>query len=127
MDLAEWVAARRYKGLLELIGQLPSTSRYYEALVNHDEYAKQLASMPEPEEPWSPRQAEFGLTEHLLTNVEDKLLQLIHIALRANGGNPGPFKPSPRPKSKIDEVRKQLEHEWAQDFIQRLGFDADDI
>lgn len=127
MDLAEWVAARRYSGLLELIDQLPSASRYSEAVVNHPEYAKQLAEAPEPSEAWTPRQAEFGLTEHLLTNISDQLQVLTVVTLKAAGGKPGDPKPMPRPKSAIEEAKKQAEMEWAKEFIQQFGFSPDDI
>lgn len=127
MDLAEWVSARRYAALLELIDQLPSNSRYYEAVVNHPEYADQIASMPEPEDPWSPRQSEFGLNEHLLTLISDQLQQLTNVTIKANNGKPGELKPQPRPRSAIDEARERAELEWAKDFIQRLGFDENDI
>ena len=113
--------------MLDLIAQLPSDSRYHEALTNHPKYAEQLARLPEPEEPWAPRQAEFGLAENLLANISDQIQQLTHLWMRSNGGNPGQLKPFPRPKSLVDEAREQAELEWAKDFIQRLGFDPDDI
>ena len=127
MDLAEWVTARRYGALLDLIDQLPSASRYSEAVSLHPEYAKQLANMPEPDEPWAPRQAEFGLTEHLLTNISDQLQVLTVVTLKAAGAKPGEPKPMPRPKSAIEEARKQAEQEWARGFIQQFGFSPDDI
>lgn len=127
MDLAEWVAAHRYKGLLELIDQLPSTSRYYEALTNHPEYAEQLAQLPEPEDPWAPRQSEFGLTEYILSSLDDRLQHIASILIKSNGGSPGDFRPFPRPKSAIEEARRRAEVEWAKEFIQLFGFSPDDI
>jgi hypothetical protein len=108
---------------LELIDQLPSTSRYYEAVVNHPEHAEEIAKQPEPEEPWHPRQAEFGLNERLLAMISDQLQQL-NIGL---SGSKQQVNPYPRPKTLVDEVKDRLDYEWAKGFIQRLGFDADDI
>jgi len=106
---------------------LPGASRYNAALVNNEEYAKQIAQQPESDEPWSPSQAEFGLNEHLLTVISDQIQALTILTSKVNGGKPGEVKPQPRPKSAIEEAKKQAELEWARGFIQRLGFPADAI
>lgn len=113
--------------MLDLIAQLPSNSRYYEALTNHPKYVEELARLPEPDEPWTPRRSEYGLSEQLLANLSDQVQQLSHMIMKINGGNPGRFKPFPRPKSAVEEARERAELEWARDFIQLFGFDPDDI
>lgn len=127
VDLAEWVAARRFRGLLDLIDGLPSTSRFYEAMVNHDDYAAEIAALPEPTDPWSPRVADYGLTEVILARISDKLDGVITAVVSTAGGKPPDPKPFPSPKTAVDKLRAQAELDWATDFIQQLGFSPEDI
>lgn len=119
--------AGRYRHILELIDQLPSTSRYHEAMSNDPELAEQLARQPESDEEWSPRLAEFGLTEMLLREILHELKVNSAITMSAAGGKPGDVKPFPAPRTAIQAARERLEREWAVDLAAKFGFTPDDV
>lgn len=129
MDLAEWYGAGRWVALLELIDMLPAACRLNEAIANDPEAAKALAALGtgEDREPWAPRTSEWDLTATLLSEVVNGLQTLTAVTLKVAGGNPGEIKPFPTPKTKIQEAMKAAEREWAEGFIQQLGFSKEDI
>lgn len=127
MDLADWYAAGRWLGLLDLIDGLPSASRLNEAIANDPEQAKILANMPESNSEWSPRAAEFGLTEHMLREVIHKLDAILHVTISAHGGKPGELRPFPAPKTALPAAIEAAEREWAGEFIQKFGFSPGDL
>ena len=127
MDLAEWYAAGRWVGLLELIEGLPAASRLNEAIVNDPDAAAVIAKMPAPSTPWSPRVAEFNLESQLLREILHAVLNNGQIAVGAAGGKPGEIKPFPAPRTEVDRAIAALERQWAESFVTRFGFDADDI
>ena len=127
MDLAEWYAAGRTVGLLDLIDSLPSASRYYEAVSNDPEMAEHLARQPESDEEWSPRVVEYGLTEMLLREILHELKVNSAITMSAAGGKPGELKPFPTPRTAVQAARERLEREWAVNLAGKFGFGSDDI
>lgn len=129
MDLAEWYAAGRWVGLLDLIDNLPTASRLNEAIVNDPEAAKAIAEAQHgrESEPYAPRTAEWDLTATLLSEVVNGLQVLTAATIKAAGGKPGSIKPFPIPRTKIQAAMKAAEREWAEDFIQQLGFSPEDI
>ena len=69
MRLRRWVADRsRWTELLDLIDQLPTTSRIHAAIVNDPEQAEWIvaASGDEPAKKWSPPLTEFTLEAQTL-------------------------------------------------------------
>lgn len=127
MDLADWYAGGRWIGLLDLIDGLPSASRLNEAIANDPEQAKILARMPESSSEWSPRAAEFGLTEHMLREVIHELSALRQVTIAAHGGKPGEVRPFPAPKTALPAAIEAAEREWASEFIQKFGFSPGDL
>ncbi|GAA3405062.1 hypothetical protein [Pseudarthrobacter polychromogenes] len=127
MDLAEWYAAGRWVGLLDLIDGLPAASRLNEAIVNDPEAAAVIAKMPKPSTPWSPRVAEFDLKAHLLRELLHAVQHNGQIAIGAAGGRPGEVKPFPVPRTEVDRAIAALERQWAESFVTQFGFDATDI
>jgi len=127
VDLALWYAEGRVDALLDLIDNLPSASRFTEAVATDPEAAEELARLrlndDSEKAPWAPRVAEFGLTEHLLSQIIDLLQSQIGVAIKVAGGKPGDVKPAPRPRTEIDNAVERLEREWTVDFLGRLGFD----
>ena len=121
------VDAGRFRHILELIDQLPSTSRYHEAMTNDPELAEQLARQPESDEEWSPRVAEYGLTEMLLREILHELKVNSAITMSAAGGKPGELKPFPTPRTAVQAARERLEREWAVNLAGKFGFGSDDI
>ena len=127
MDLAEWYAAGRWVGLLDLIDGLPAACRLNEARVNDPEEAKFIASLPTPEGEWSPRVSEFKLDHHMYRAMISELKQIKQSIVASAGGKPAQEKPFPTPRTAIDEAIAQAEREWSEDFVAQFGFEASDI
>lgn len=126
MDLAVWFRDRRWVALLELIDGLPGASRLNEAISNDEELAKELASLPDPEEPWSPRLAEYTLDTLVLIQIADGIRHLQQTQIGTAGGKPSPVKPFPSPRTAVDRYRESLEQEFVADMAALLGFSPGD-
>ena len=127
MDLAEWYVAGRWVALLDFIDGLPSACRLNEAIVNDKEAAEQIAAMPKPDEEWAPSVSEYDLNAHLLREILQANKALIQVTIAAAGGKPGQDKPFPAPRTEIDRAIAALERQWAESFVGKFGFDANDI
>jgi len=127
VDLAEWYAAGRWVGLLELIDMLPAACRFNEAILNDPDMARELARLPKPDGEWSPRVSEFKLDHHMFQVMISELKQIKQGVIAAAGGKPSHEKPFPAPRTEIDNAVAAMEREWAEDFISQFGFDASDI
>ncbi|MBG6083235.1 hypothetical protein [Zhihengliuella flava] len=127
MDLAEWYAAGRWVGLLDLIDMLPAACRLNEAIANDPEAAEAIAAMPQLEEEWAPRTSEFDLHAKILREIVHELKQNRQATIAAAGGKPPAESPFPAPRTEIDKAIERAERTWTQDFIQQFGFDATDI
>ncbi|MDO5743497.1 MAG: hypothetical protein Q4P23_03430 [Micrococcaceae bacterium] len=126
MDLALWFRERRWVALLELIDGLPSASRLNEAISNDPDLAEAIASQPEPSEPWSPRIADYSLTNVILIQIVDSLKALQQTQIAAAGGKPGHMKPFPTPRTAIDRFREAQEQEFIAEMAGLLGFSPGD-
>lgn len=126
MDLAQWLADGRWRGLLELIEQLPRDSRLREAQLNDDEYAAALAEahakQDEPD-PWAPSVAETTLTTELLTMAihEIRALRSETVAI-ARGKAPRPVTPVPPPKTALERARAWMAEAYAKEVLADFGF-----
>ncbi|MDN4644920.1 hypothetical protein [Arthrobacter sp. PsM3] len=131
MDLAEWYAAGRWIGLLELIDNLPTACRLNEAIANDPEAAASLAQMrldrPDDAEAWSPKISEFDLNITMLREILHAIKGLRQVSIAAAGGKPGEEKPFPAPYTEIDRAIAAAERGWAEMFVQQFGFDSGDI
>jgi len=127
VDLAEYYAAGRWVALLDFIDGLPSACRLNEAIVNDKEAAAQIAAMPKPDEEWAPSVSEYDLQAHLLREILQANKALIQVTIAAAGGKPGSDKPFPAPRTEIDRAIAALERQWAESFVGKFGFDANDI
>lgn len=131
MDLAEWYAAGRWDGLLDLIDNLPTACRLNEAIANDPEAAKHLAELrlqkPEDADPWSPRISEFDLNITMLREILHAIKGLRQVSIAAAGGKPGEEKPFPAPYTEIDRAIAAAERDWAEMFVGQFGFTPDDI
>ena len=126
MDLAQWLADGRWRGLLELIEQLPRDSRLREAQLNDDEYAAALAEaharQDEPD-PWAPSVSETTLVSELLTMTVHELraLRSESVAI-ARGKAPRPVTPVPAPRTALAEARARVAEKFAQEVLADFGF-----
>ncbi|MGP5162561.1 hypothetical protein [Arthrobacter rhombi] len=136
MDLARWFADKRWVALLELIDGLPATSRLNEAIMNNPDDAMFLADRrleaqnnkgSDAAEPWSPRQAEYGLDQQMWSAMISLLIEIKQGITAQAGGKPKPEKPFPVPRTEVDRLIEAAEHDWTVEFLQELGFDASDI
>ena len=119
--------AGRWVALLDFIDGLPSACRLNEAIVNDKEAAEQIAAMPKPDEEWAPSVSEYDLNAHLLREILQANKALIQVTIAAAGGKPGQDKPFPAPRTEIDRAIAALERQWAESFVGKFGFDANDI
>lgn len=119
--------AGRFKDISELVGQLPSNSRLREAIYNDPEEAEYLAALPESNDKWAPSVSEFGLTEHLLTDLIDKFERLSAILMKLNGAKSVDMKPAPRPMTEVQRARDRLRKQGDGELLARWGFSPDDL
>lgn len=127
MDLAEWYSAGRWVALLELIDMLPTACRLNEAIMNDPETAQELAALPDPDEPWSPRVSEYDLQARMNRQAVDHLAVISQLLLKSIGGKPTQPKPFPAPRTELDRAKEALEREFVEDMAGMFGFDAADL
>lgn len=121
--------------MLELIEELPSASRFNEAIQNDPEQAELIARAREEQqqdpdyepEPWSPRLADYDLHASLLRDVIQGILGLRAAVIASAGGKPGTVPMYPTPVTEVDKATARLERAWAQGVLSRFGFDAGDF
>lgn len=135
VDLDEWLAALRYRDVLELTLQLPDPySRFRTALndeKNRDLYEKIFGSVDDAEQDSDEEGLPYGLIgtrEHLLLNLQDQLAQIASI-LSAQGVQSKPKKPKPvpRPVPLADRIAEENRQREAQELLSMLGFDGEDV
>lgn len=123
MDLAEWWRARRWRALLELIDQLPSSSRLQEAIYDDPEQAAVIAAARDEGQDddaptWSPRLSEFDLHALLLREIAHNVASL------AGAKNPTYI---PWPKTEVDRQSELLARAYAVGVASRFGFSPEDL
>lgn len=125
MDLAAWVAAGRWQGLLDLIDMLPRDCRLREAQLNDEDFVDALVDAQQeiPPEPWSPAVSEHGLVAELLAGLtsELRLLRSEQAAI-ASGKTPKPIKPVPPPRTQIQAALDRQNERDAAAILARFGF-----
>lgn len=126
VDLAAWVAAGRWLGVLELIHSLPRSSRLREAQLNDPDVAADLLELQEaqdePEE-WAPALAETSLITDLLSALigEVRSLRSEQTAI-ASGKKPRPVKPIPGPRTALETAKALRAEKYAAETLSRFGF-----
>lgn len=134
MDLAAWVTAGRWVGVLELIDQLPAACRLNEAIAQDTEAAEALLDAQERAEKsgkrsaeWSPRVAEFDLTNTLLVTLINEVKSLRLSGQSLAGAKPRKEEPFPTPKTAIDLVKANRELNAAKSLAMGFGFSEEDF
>lgn len=127
MDLRAWVSdGSRTVELLELVDQLPSSCRLNEAIAQDDAAADELLALVGDGEgdgkPWSPRVAEFDLTNTLLVSLINEVKILSQTVVASGGGKPKKVKPFPVPVTAIDRARERADLKMFRDFEAMFGF-----
>jgi len=106
---------RRWRDLLTLIDWLPRASAYMEAMSEDDELARQILDQKDDGKkraPRGPRISEWSTEVEKMTDIVDRLGELMQATVAANGGKPPKIKPQPRPRTAIDRMRdkRRMEH-----------------
>lgn len=118
--------SRQWRKLLNLIDHLPQNTHYYQALMQDDDYARQIAEIREKEKAEkgdkksAPRWETWSNEREGLARVEDAVRGLSQTIAGAFGGKPGEFKPSPRPETKIDKAAAEVKTHSHKKLASRL-------
>lgn len=104
-DLEQLWADRRFGFILTVVDHLPRNSAYVQALTDDDEWAEQVIDAPQPKAAPSVRLADWSPELEMLTNIYDRLAELIRVQAMAAGGKPKKAPPAPRPLTALDRVR----------------------
>lgn len=105
MDLVDFFRGRySWRKLLVLIGRLPSTSATVEAQLDDPEFAEWALSQPDGG-PRGPRLSEWSAEVNRLTDIHDRLGELINAVVASAGAKPKRVPPTPRPYTALDRAR----------------------
>lgn len=127
MDLRAWLTENRVVDLLDLIDQLPAACRLNEAIAQDDEAADQLVALTDGSKSkdgpsWSPRVAEFDLTNMILVSLVNEVKMLRQSGVALAGGKPKKEPPFPAPKTAIDRARERQDLNLFHSFQSKFGF-----
>lgn len=127
MDLAAWWRSRRWLALLELIDQLPSSSRFNEAVLNNPAQAELIINRPGSGAKWSPRVAEWDLHAIQMREVIHGLQSVRRAVILAAGGTPGSDEEFSAPVTAVDRALAIAERAAVDRMLTRWGFDPTDL
>lgn len=106
LDLVDFFRRRySWRKLATLIGGLPSTSALAEAQLNDPEFAEWLIGQPSRSR--GPRVSEFSPDVARLTDIYDRLGELIAAVVLTSGGKIQQPQPSPRPRTAVDRLKDE--------------------
>jgi len=111
---------RRWRALVQLIDQLPPTSRTQVAQAQDDDLARDLVTaglVPDEQQEWSPPLREYDTTAAILQQILDTLAGANYQRAQGKGSKP---KPSPRPVTAIERARKQIDQDTQRSFLDYL-------
>lgn len=113
---------RRWADLLNLIDWLPRNSAYIEALSDDEEVAEQVLRAPENKRPRGagPRISEWSLEVEKMTDVIDRLGEVMVAVIASNGGKAPRVRPQQRPKTAIDRLRERKRYEHHKKTVARV-------
>ena len=126
-DLSEWLENGRVRALLELVDQLPSTSRLTSARMNDPDEAERIARAQlehgTDSNKWHPDVSEYELTHKMLGAMISLQQQTIKTMVELQGGKGGSPEPFPAPRTAVHDAIDRLEAEWADNLLTAFGFD----
>lgn len=89
--------------------RLPLSSHYRTAVLDDPEVAERLAAQPEPKGQPRPSLYEFGPEVALLTDIKDRLGEVIAAVMVAGRQKPPKIPQSPRPTTGVAKARRRME------------------
>ncbi len=109
LDLATEWRSRRWRRLLNLIDQLPRTSRYAEAMAQDDRLAEQLIRSRAQEPPGKTRRrmSDWSVQVELLTAILNRLGELTQAVAVLGGAKPKKVSSAPVPLTAFDRARER--------------------
>lgn len=103
-----------------MLAQLPQHSRYVEALTDDPEWGEWASSLPESSAPRNPRLSDWTPDVATLTEIKDRLTELIAVTLQAAGGKAPQVHPSLRPLTAADKLRAAKRMERHNSLVQEV-------
>lgn len=113
---------RRWRDLLTLIDWLPRNSAYMQAISDDEEFAEHVLNDPDASKKGDrrPRVSEWSIEVEKLTDVVDRLGEVMQAVVAAAGSKPPKVRPQPRPKTAIDRLREQRRYEHHRKVVSRV-------
>lgn len=84
-------------------------SHFRTAVLDDPEVAEELAARPEPKGQPRPSLYEFGPEVALLTDIKDRLGEVVAAVVVTSGGKAPKIPPSPRPTTGVARARRRME------------------
>lgn len=123
MDLAGWIRKRRWRGLLELIQELPPASRFAEAQLNDPILAASIAVAEREQErrgksaAWRPKYSEWDLHAQLLREVREAVYSARDHIVSSMGQKPKAVPVLPGPETEVDNAKRRLQEQGQYEII----------
>lgn len=113
---------RRWADLLTLIDWLPRNCAYIEALSEDEEVAEDVLSRKENERPRGagPRISEWSPEVERLTDLVDRMGEVMVAVVASQGGKPPKLRPHPRPRTAVDRLREKKRYEHHKKVVARV-------
>jgi len=105
LDLVDFFRGHHsWRKLRALVRQLPGSSAFVESQMNDPELAAWIAAQPDTE-PGGPRLTEWTPDVARLTDIYDRLGELVGAVIASAGGKPPKIRPADRPRTEVDRQR----------------------
>jgi len=109
LNLGQLWREGKYRMMLDLIAELPQSSRFAAAVATDEEHVELIleAQKDQPEKDYAPPLTGWATENEQLAQVVDLLGGVIAVLVKANGGNPARTKPSARPRTAFADVAER--------------------
>lgn len=116
----EW-RARRWRKLLDLIDQLPRSSRLIEAMAADMELAEEIVKSSGDDDPLPRRRvSEYTPEVELLSMIFDRLGDVVQTQLAVHGVKPKKLQPAPRPVTALQKAKNNQRKERHLSLVAQL-------
>ncbi|TDC02278.1 hypothetical protein E1091_01125 [Micromonospora fluostatini] len=106
---------QRFDFILAIVDRLPRNSAYMQELTDDDAWAEAVLARPDSSKGKpSVRLADWSAELEMLTNLYDRMGELIRVVAMSAGSRPKRAPPAPRPTTALDRVadrRNQARHD----------------